>query len=110
LVNGVYLMFRYPLAGDEVGTNKLVVRVQQTWERFTVDSADTTTHFNGPRYDFMLIVLLAARHAWRQAALLGVKTAADTDPGAMVAALGREITERLGARRRRARGRLLTSS
>jgi hypothetical protein len=103
------IRFRYELAGDEVGPGYLQVRGLYTYARFTVDSPDLTTLCDVPGYDWRLLELLAARHAWSQAQLLGVKTAANTDPGQAVAALGARIAGLIAARRARATSRPLSS-
>ena len=106
-VVGPILFFHNPLAGDEVGTDHLIVQILETWALFGVDSADTTTEWDGPRYDQGLVLAMAARAAWRQAALLGLKTGTGLDPDAQVAAYGASIAAQLRARAARPTSRLL---
>jgi hypothetical protein len=106
-VVGPTLIFHNPLAGDEVGTDRLVVQTQETWALFGVDSADTMTEWDGPRYDQGLVLAMAARAAWRQAVLLGLKTGTGLDPDSQVAALSASIAAQLRARAARPTSRLL---
>ncbi len=106
-VVGPVLFFHHPLASDEVGTDRLVVQILETWALFGVDSADTTTEWDGPRYDQGLVLAMAARAAWCQAALLGLKTGTGLDPDAQVAAYSAFITAQLRARAARPTSRLL---
>jgi hypothetical protein len=106
-VVGPVLYFHRPLAGAEVGTGGLVVQILETWALFGVDSADTTTEWDGPRYDQGLVLAMAARAAWRQAALLGLKTGTGLDPDGQVAALSAFIAAQLRARAARPTSRLL---
>ena len=96
------VIFRNPLAGVEVGTDQLVIHGTAAWQRFSVDSADPATAWNFPGYDHALLLLYAARYAWRQASLQGLKTPTDLDPGNVVTELDFQIDRMLKARRRQA--------
>jgi hypothetical protein len=106
-VVGPVLYFHHPLSGDEVGADQLVVAILETWALFGVDSADATTEWDGPRYDEGLVLAMAARAAWRQAALLGLKTGTGLDPDAQIAAHSAFIAAQLRARAARPTSRLL---
>lgn len=98
------LYFRVPLAGAEVGLNKLVVHGTAIWQRFSVDTADPATSWNLPGPDRSLVLLMMVRNAWRQVVLLGIEaTPYDIDPGDAVKELDAIIGAQLTTRRRRAK-------
>src|SRR5687768_13678570 len=96
----VYL--RNPTAGDEVGTQKLIMKVQMPWERL-----DPVIDWSGPEDDERLLVLWAATEAWAWIDGQDQKRGRPAKSGEMVARSAEQLEREVAARRRAAGSRQL---
>lgn len=105
-----YIVFSRELQGDELGSFTIHALVTSTWPRWTTDSADTSLNTSIPGYNWNLLVLLAVRAAYRQAALQGLKTPQDLDPGHTINQLTTEIDTLIASRKKIARSHRLSGN
>lgn len=89
------ILIRNEAISAQAGSGKLIALVHLAHYRWTVDAADPATTSILP-HDWELVLLMAARAAWRQVVQQGIKaTPFDIDPGDNVIALDTEIAAQL---------------
>jgi hypothetical protein len=96
------LWLRNGASGEEVGTQKLAMRVLLPWERL-----DPVIDWSGPEGDERLLVLWVLAEAWAWLDGQDQRLGRDLRSGTMTRRYGEELERELKARRRKVGSRTL---